>query len=471
MEDSGLLSLSSGKLLKKFGSGNHKPGSGSAAAFNGLLACELVLTVIELTLAPERSNRYARYNAEFSAIRQEILETILPRLEYLFEEDSRQFDKAIKARMSRDSALNRKLKNELDVMALQELKLSTEIPQEICSLCKSIARFSIVCFDKGFQSARGDSGVALSNALSAMAGCISIVSLNLQSFPKNEWTDAILVNQAKLKADYELFSATSREQMSVLHTEAVKKNNLLLEFIEIRNMLFGKMGISNIEIEGLSRRVQNVLWKYRDVIWKIDTPKNLLGVLDPEKVISMLKYKLNRVNFIPVNGHYSEIAGIINNEDYSVTIAQQYSAEIVRFTTAHELGHALLHDKIELHRDYPLDGSKSEISRPFVEVQADKFAAYFLMPERLVKTAFSKIFFAKSFQLNEQTATLLNLGSLKELRSKYRTKRDLSRLVASCNHYNYRSIKSLAEIFKVSSEAMAIRLEELSLIDLENNGY
>ena len=55
-----------------------------------------------------------------------------------------------------------------------------------------------------------------------------------------------------------------------------------------------------------------------------------------------------------------------------------FSLETIKFTIAHELGHALLHPNMVLHRDRPMDGSKSLQSKDYKELQANKFAAYFL---------------------------------------------------------------------------------------------
>jgi hypothetical protein len=46
------------------------------------------------------------------------------------------------------------------------------------------------------------------------------------------------------------------------------------------------------------------------------------------------------------------------------------------------------------------------------------------------------------------------------------TLRELSRKIASLTRFNGRSLVSLAETFKVSAVAMAIRLEELQLVVL-----
>jgi len=53
-----LIELSTEELLKKFGSGKHKPGSGSAAAFQGMLSAKLIHTVIDLTKSRETYKKW-----------------------------------------------------------------------------------------------------------------------------------------------------------------------------------------------------------------------------------------------------------------------------------------------------------------------------------------------------------------------------------------------------------------------------
>jgi len=115
-----------------------------------------------------------------------------------------------------------------------------------------------------------------------------------------------------------------------------------------------------------------------------------------------------------------------------------------------------------VHRDRPMDGLKR--SRDQVELEADKFATYFLMPEKLVRNRFSGLFGAEEFNLNEETAFALSYTSLQEFRTKYRTHRDLARLLASTECYNRHHFVSLATQFRVSIGAMAIRIEELGLL-------
>lgn len=462
-----LLQLPTSHLLNKIGAGSHKPGSGSAAALNGILSCKLLMTVIELTIDPKKT-KYLHCRAEFEALKNDIENRINPRLETLFNEDSKQFDKAIQKRKERDEATNQKVKNDLAEESLRELKKSTEIPVEIAKLCIQLAKYAVVVFDKGFRSARGDSGVALGSALSGLTGCVSIISLNLQSFSKSEWTDFIQVQKRELMEEYHILNAENIRLMDVLDREAERKNRFLADFVEIRKMFYGKLKVTNTDIENLARTIQNKLWEHRELIWKKGAPEEPLEVLRPEKVIDLLKYAFHEVETLGLNEHNEEIAGIINNEDFTVRISKKYNSDIVNFTTAHELGHALLHDKLELHRDLPLDGSVSENLRPIEEMQADRFAAAFLMPQKSVNQLFLDLFGVERFTINESTAYFLGYRSVSELRKKAKNKRALSRLIAKCKYYKFRVFQSsLSEIFGVSVEAMAIRLEQLDLVDFE----
>src|SRR5690606_10813332 len=93
-----LLEISTKDLLEKFGEGSHKPGSGSAAAFQGLLSAKLIRTVIDLTNAPKRRSQYAGMLPELLEIAKRIDQNIFPALEGIFIEDSIQFGRAIEAR-------------------------------------------------------------------------------------------------------------------------------------------------------------------------------------------------------------------------------------------------------------------------------------------------------------------------------------------------------------------------------------
>lgn len=465
MYQSELLELPTRKLLEKIGAGSHQPGSGSAAALNGILCCKLLSTVIELTLAPKREKNYSNYKKQFEEIKKKVNHEIGPRLEVLFEEDSLQFDKAIKKRCERNIEKNRRIKNQLQEDSLRELKKSIDIPIEIANLCIEIAKYSIIIFDSGFKSARGDSGVALGNSLSGLSGCMSIISLNLQSFPKSIWTELIQTQIKDLKKEFNLLNMENIRLIDTLNLETDRKCEFLGKFIEIRKLFFGKSKITHTDIENLARKVQNALWEYKELIWGVKSPNNLLGVLKPEKVIELLNYNFHKVQTLGVNEQNEEIAGILDNRDYTIRISNKYNSDVTNFTTAHELGHALFHDKLVLHRDLPLDGSNNEITRKIEEIQADKFAAVFLMPKKIIEQLFFELYQIKRFVINEESVRLLTNGSISDFRKKIKNRRDLSRLISKSEYYNFNQFNSLSKIFQVSIEAMAIRLEELNLID------
>jgi Zn-dependent peptidase ImmA (M78 family) len=164
-----------------------------------------------------------------------------------------------------------------------------------------------------------------------------------------------------------------------------------------------------------------------------------------------------------IDGVDVEVAGLIDRSSKLVNISQMFPPNVQSFTMAHELGHAVLHSAgAGIHRDRPFSGEK--ISRNPTEYEADKFATYFRMPANLVKSRFAKCFCTTKFLLNEDAAFALNT-SLSQAKAKCPSKRHLARLLAGTEFYNQNHFESLSSQFNVSIEAMAIRLEELDLID------
>lgn len=224
---------------------------------------------------------------------------------------------------------------------------------------------------------------------------------------------------------------------------------------------------SHIEIE---RRVKNLhkrIWQNRNKIWSNATLPNPIDMLDPVIALKFIGYDCDldeTLGQFYSDGKLIEVAGIIDKPSAKVRISRQFSNNIRSFTAAHELGHALLHQTNGLHRDRPLDGTA--MSRDHVELEADKFATFFLMPRKLVKTTFKQFFLTDRFSLNEATTFALGLGDFVALKKKCKTLRQLSKVLASAEYYNGLQFISLANQFRVSTEAMAIRLEELELLAL-----
>jgi hypothetical protein len=70
------------------------------------------------------------------------------------------------------------------------------------------------------------------------------------------------------------------------------------------------------------------------------------------------------------------------------------------------------------------------------------------------------------FELNDTTAFALDPSGTKNLLQGKKSLRDISRILAKTESFNGIHFRSLADQFYVSVEAMAIRLEELVLLEI-----
>jgi formiminotetrahydrofolate cyclodeaminase/Zn-dependent peptidase ImmA (M78 family) len=462
-----LIDLPTSQLLNKFGAGNHKPGSGSAAALQGMLSARLLQTVISLTKDPKRAQRYARQLPQLHKIESALEGRIIPSLERLFQEDSDQFDRAIQLRQHRENEIDPVMRKQWADQAISALIPATETPIQIAKDCVELARFALDVFDHGFQSALGDSGVALSAAISAVSGSLSIVELNLRDFEASDWTSRIRTSRDVLMAELDELTEEARKRLASQISQTERKTLFSRELQAITGVAKGKRPLPDAAIEAMTVRLQRALWNNKDLLWKNDIPESAFDILNPNKALECFGLTVHQDTTLGqyVNqGTTFEIAGQIDQPTKIVSISKQFPKETQKFTTAHELGHYLLHTQSVLHRDRPLDGLRVQEPRDSEEWQADKFATYFLMPSKLVKKTFANLLLTKQFRITEETAFALNEQSSRALRDKCRDLRGLSRLLAKTTSYNGVHFYSLSDQFKVSVEAMAIRLEELELL-------
>ena len=460
-----LIELSTNKLLEKFGAGKHKPGSGSAAAFQGLLSAQLIRTVIDLS---KSRIAYKKWRSSFENMEQELEMRIYPTLANLFQLDSEQFHRVIELRNALKATINpvtkRDLKQELDDALLP----ATQTPIAIAKLCVELAEFGIFLFDNGFQSARGDSGVALNNAIGTITGCLSIINLNLLSLGHNEETEQIRLEITQLKLASDDLSNKANHRMLLLEQEAERNKRYHQQLQELASGRWIGKKMSYEEIEQLARKIQNTLWLYRDKFVKQEI-EDVIELLSPQIVLTkILGYQYEEPDTLGQyfeNGQYFEIAGLINNPTKSIAVSSQFAKETRNFTAAHELGHALMHSQPVLHRDRPLDNPGTDYVRDSMEIEADKFATCFLMPSKQVERLFKQLFHTNKFVIDEDTVFGLTGGKISSFNQKCKSLRDLSKILASAESFAGVSFVSISEIFNVSKEAMAIRLEELSLVD------
>jgi len=160
-------------------------------------------------------------------------------------------------------------------------------------------------------------------------------------------------------------------------------------------------------------------------------------------------------------------AGILDRRERKILVSEEVDVEERRFTAAHEIGHLLLHEGVRetyLHRDRPKVGmTKNGNLRPWYEIEADYFAACFLMPKRRVIEAFQCFFADKiPFEITSENANDLfpdDPAALSRL-----SKGSLANVLASASHFRDKKFLPLYRTFRVSVAAMARRLDELGLV-------
>jgi Zn-dependent peptidase ImmA (M78 family) len=221
------------------------------------------------------------------------------------------------------------------------------------------------------------------------------------------------------------------------------------------------------QIQQLVRDIHRQIWENRADLFLDYSSRDPVDMLDPVAALEMLGYSVEIVGALgQIAGstkHVSNVAGLIDKQAHRVLLSSGLPPATRNYTAAHELGHAVMHDLMGMHRDKPLDGS-APINDP-QEREAEKFAAYFLMPEKLLTRVFEDIFGKKPLAFNEHTAFALS-GSIPSPHWTPRTLREFSRIVSAAERFNGFHIVPMTKRFNVSKEAMAIRLEQLGLVSL-----
>ncbi len=238
--------------------------------------------------------------------------------------------------------------------------------------------------------------------------------------------------------------------------------------IETHALLGGKIRgrrFSKQEIGQIVYSLHKEMWKRRAEIFGTDDV-DPFEIVDPILALELVGYEVALHESLGLHAFGKdsfEVAGIMDRDQGQVKISRRFLPPMRDFTAPHELAHAILHNGSGLHRDRAPDGSGIG-PREAQEMEADIFAALFLLPAKLVRAAFSRRFLAVPFRLTEATAFALGTNSPQQLHGRGRSRRDLARLLAGSRGYDSRHFSSLAERFGVSVEVMAIRLEELNLI-------
>lgn len=227
------------------------------------------------------------------------------------------------------------------------------------------------------------------------------------------------------------------------------------------------MNRENIEHE--VRRLHNEIWKNRHLLWP-DEQRTPIQMLCPDVAAHILgvKYEewpsLGGAQF-GFRGQKFVTAGLIDRRANKIAVSTEFSPEIVRFTAGHEIGHWILHPNEVMHRDRPLDGSSLRGTRNPAERDADCFSACFYMPTQLVVVRFYALFGVNvPLIFDEATCFHLCPGDYESLLRAEEDSLEREYAIARCVNFNGQHFYSLANQFRLSLSAMAIRIKELKLI-------
>lgn len=215
------------ELLDSFGEGSHIPGSGSAAALSSLIGIELLRTVIKLTI---RKPKYAENKEQFKAMLKEIESVTKPKFKDYFNNDVNVFHEVSYLRNLRDKEKDPTIKEKHRRAALDKLREATILPLKMCEDSLNLIDYAFRIFDFGFKSARGDSGVAISNLLSSAQGSLFIVFLNLKSFQTSAWKNETMNKAVDLAQRFTKIQKEAYSRVVNLYNENSNSGQLSLDF-------------------------------------------------------------------------------------------------------------------------------------------------------------------------------------------------------------------------------------------------
>ena len=453
------------KWLELHAKDKHVPGAGSLVAFNALVASSPLLKIISNNIRKRSLSKHHQFLQE----KKDLIEKeIIPRLMELYDEDIIVFDAYFNlrkdAKIEKDPIKKASIEEKVD----KAMEPCIDVPLEIFQLSHDLFNISAKLFAFGFFGVASETYMALANCKTAMEGCIFIGEHNLCYMEKTDWS----LRVAKRLENLRSLSGEIREQM-------IRYENIPLSvrqwnwygkdaFVEKYCYSYREKNLNTRQIEKLTIDMLIDINNDKKGFWRTNTPVYYLDMIKPKKLLEVFGYEYiesSSLGRFDQNGQWIEIAGITDHEQKIVKVSTSYSPESRYFTLCHELGHVIMHNERRMYRDGPLDGKFNRPGQDWIEYQANTFAKFFSMPGELVIELFESYFGTRKWELNSDTLFMLNKGNAQEFLKKYPYKRSVSLLLAGLTVYNQQEFPSLAQVFGVSKTAMAIRLEELGLID------
>jgi formiminotetrahydrofolate cyclodeaminase len=221
-----ILARPANQLLNDFGAGKASPGSGSAAALLGLLASKMIITVCDISLRKEECSASHR---EFEFILKRVKENVEPKLKDLFEKDAKDFERVVSLRVSRDQSTDTNEKSKFARESLDLLQIATDYTFEVAETSISLMEFGVTMFEGGWHAIRGDSGVAISAAMSGVMSSIFIINLNLKTLRRRKYSSENLGRVQALQARLEVLQTKAFSCVTHISSESVKSIQLELD--------------------------------------------------------------------------------------------------------------------------------------------------------------------------------------------------------------------------------------------------
>ncbi|WP_133490612.1 ImmA/IrrE family metallo-endopeptidase [Alcanivorax sp. 24] len=217
-----------------------------------------------------------------------------------------------------------------------------------------------------------------------------------------------------------------------------------------------------------ARQLHGQIWSQRERLFPNGdwTPTQLC---DPRIACEVLDISYEELPYIDSRFARADegkvLAGLIDRQAGRIVVSDALPDPVMRFTAAHEVGHWCLHPGHILHRDMPVSGSDVPSLRSEIEQQADYFAACFLMPKKSIIKAFQNRFRVQlPLHFTDVLAYWLSPNDADSLISAPQSSLAREKALAQCTGLTSQRFQSLADEFKVSVGAMALRIRELGLV-------
>ena len=452
--------------VEKFGNGKSVPGSGCGCAYHALLDAKMILTHLKLTLKFCSNEIEVDTPVKFEGFK-DIISSSFEDLSTLFQEDYVAFEKYRKLcnriELEKNFKITESLESEQDFVLTQ----ATKTLLKIAKICLELCEMASLVFRKGYNPAKGESGLPMNTLLANTKSCFFIARENLGNLTLNNDTKAIINDIESLNIKHNKLDIEVQKNLK----SSTRKSEIKLKLNTIRISAKKREYLTYADIAEVSRSAQKILWEdYNLNSDKEETKKSPLEIFDSAVVLNLIGYQVNIHESLgqhTVNNGTFNIAGLLDRKNKFVSISQKFSPEVQRFTLAHELGHVLLNHYAEngsqIHKDRPLTKLSFGSKLSLIERQANRFASNFLMPQRLVEKKFVELFGTSKFLITEDSAFAMNRINTSKFRLECKNKIGLASILASAEYYNGTNFPSLARQFGVTNIVMAIRLIELDL--------